>query len=208
MVRRSQIHGIALLLAAAATQACSGGKDNKCAVLAVPHTAGACYLADGRVALPDGGVLEEDELANAGLPTLDEARGSGKSAAADPVTASDEDAGSIEPSPSGDADAAVGEATDAEPSSAAESPGVDGGADHASDVVVDAAPPPECTQAAGCTAKEPVCKAGECVACAADADCQRYAGTPHCGVSGACVACGADQHCLDPQKPVCGASNA
>jgi hypothetical protein len=158
MVRRSQIHGIALLLAAAATQACSGGKDNKCAVLAVPHTAGACYLADGRVALPDGGVLEEDELANAGLPTLDEARGSGKSAAADPVTASDEDAGSIEPSPSGDADAAVGEATDAEPSSAAESPGVDGGADHASDVVVDAAPPPECTQAAGCTAKEPVCR--------------------------------------------------
>jgi hypothetical protein len=209
MVRRAQIHGIALLLAAAATAACGGGKDNKCAVLAVPDGAGACYLADGRVALPDGGILEADEVSAAGLPTLEEARDGAQASTTEPVATADAAAASAETTPPSDADGAVDDGTAAEaPLATAETSAVDSGdAGEPSAVAVDAAPPPECTQAAECTAKKPLCKAGECVACAADTDCMRFADTPHCGLSGACVACAADQHCLDPQKPVCGASH-
>lgn len=94
----------------------------------------------------------------------------------------------------------------------------------------DAAVDAGCTSAEVCSVSTPVCRAGECIACATHADCARFEDTPACGPAGACVtctsdrnerctgyaptcdpavnscvACVADADCKTEQQPACGA---
>jgi hypothetical protein len=83
----------------------------------------------------------------------------------------------------------------------------------AGDLGIDLAPavdlrPMACATAADCTAGAPSCAGGRCGACATGStDCQRFAGTPVCGLKGACVQCLNGSDCA-AQHQACDTTNA
>ncbi len=66
----------------------------------------------------------------------------------------------------------------------------------------------ECAASADCTdPARPVCDAsGTCQPCAAEADCAARPATPHCAPAGQCVECLDGSHCV-PAAPVCDTAN-
>jgi hypothetical protein len=68
---------------------------------------------------------------------------------------------------------------------------------------------PSCERSPQCAATTPVCHDGSCIGCSNDMDCARLStvALPACAKGGACVECTTNNHCLNPKKPVCGASD-
>jgi hypothetical protein len=82
----------------------------------------------------------------------------------------------------------------------ASDPSNDGGTDGSVDM---------CNGPSECSADAPVCEDNTCSPCGTSDDCSRFASVARaaCGPAGTCVECTANAHCLNPEKPVCGANN-